>query len=290
MSNEKIYFVIAGLIIVIIVGVIFFLNKRKKSKENFGMLPSFQWKVNPELADSRQAVERGQFYSIPGTYQSLIAPRMAGMVDYGSYINYRLPDSKNLAIPNDPLEYGNVCNKPVKENFRENFNTDPSACGNGNNNMPMNMSQQLSDSQQNNSNNPYPEISDMLPVGDMTTIDASGNVSQPVIYDRYMYANRNSRLRGQGDMIRGDLAIAPCYGSFAGGPWFNVSVQPNVDLQQGAMNVLAGENNENTRSLAQLINTYSGGAETTIAGVNMSNQFNTDLSAAQRDITVTAYP
>ena len=101
----------------------------------------------------------------------------------------------------------------------------------------------------------------------MTTLNSLGQEDQPIVYDRLMFANRNSKLRAHGDKFRGDLAIAPNNNG-----WFNVSVQPNIDLEQGAMNVMGGINNETTQQLADLIYTTSGKYKTTIAGANMPDE------------------
>jgi len=76
---------------------------------------------------------------------------------------------------------------------------------------------------------------------DLPTDMCSANVmdadTQPVIYDRLIYSNIKSRLRGHGDYIRGDLMIVPnsmktdCQNN----GWFQVSVHPNRDLNMGAM-------------------------------------------------------
>ena len=113
--------------------------------------------------------------------------------------------------------------------------------------------------------------------------DGSGG-KQPIVYERYIYANRNSRLRAGGDSIRGDLPIIPepC-------GWFRVSARPNVDLQQGAMNVLAGPN-EATRKLQDLIFKSSGGADYTMAGVNLANDTKGYGMAGAGDIQLTNFP
>jgi hypothetical protein len=138
-----------------------------------------------------------------------------------------------------------------------------------------------------------PEVTDMLPVGQMTTINATGDVIHPVVYDRYIYANRSSRLRQHGDPIRGDLAIVPCKQG-----WFNVYPNLNIDLQEGAMNVLAGAN-EASASINELIYASSGFSDTTLAGVpdadtlygfNTATQYSGCSSAAGRDVQVSAYP
>lgn len=121
-----------------------------------------------------------------------------------------------------------------------------------------------------------------------------GEMKQPIVYDRYMYANRNSRLRGQGDPIRGDLPIVPISGN-----WFipSAAAGNNVNqvLQQGAMNVMGGVNNETNNALANLIYNSSGGTDATIGGVdmaqtNMSHQVYGAASAAMGDLQTTSFP
>ena len=68
-----------------------------------------------------------------------------------------------------------------------------------------------------------------------TIIEEDVDINIPVVYDRVIYTNNNSRLRSQGDMIRGDLPIKP-----NSSDWFRPSVRPSVDLQRGAMNVMGG--------------------------------------------------
>lgn len=138
----------------------------------------------------------------------------------------------------------------------------------------------------------YPEVTNMIPVGTMETCSGLGDIGEVVVYDRYIYANRNSRLRSQGDPIRGDLPIVPC----SGNQWFNVSVSPQIDLQAGALNVIAGVQNDTNQQLAELINYSSGGVEQNIGGVNMSrelsmiNDYPTCFSSGYGDITVSSFP
>jgi hypothetical protein len=130
-------------------------------------------------------------------------------------------------------------------------------------------------------------------------LTADGEMKQPIVYDRFLYANRHSRLRAMGDPIRGDLPIVPNSGN-----WFVPSVHPNIDLQAGAMNVMAGVNNETNHQLASLIYNSSGGGDTTIGGVdmmpmggvnafsrmNMSNQNIAATVSAGGDILMTSFP
>lgn len=87
------------------------------------------------------------------------------------------------------------------------------------------------------------------PVTTMTQPD----IEDSVVVPRVIRALPNKRNRGQGDPIRGDLAIAPepC-------GWFRPSASPNIDLRQGALNVIAGEGNEQGKAITDLINSTSG--------------------------------
>ncbi len=135
-----------------------------------------------------------------------------------------------------------------------------------------------------------PPATDMVAEGTTSFLTENGEMKQPIVYDRYVYANRRSRLRGQGDPIRGDLPVVPATGN-----WFTPSVHPNIDLHAGAINVLAGVKNETNQKLADLIYNASGSGDTTIGGVdmapvNMSSQVTGALGAAQGDVQMTSFP
>lgn len=301
-------------------------------KEEFGMLPSFQSKVNVVAAPASRAASKGDFFSVPGTYQAMLSPRFSN-TDYGANIRYNMPSKVNQASPVSPLTFSGLVGNnsqnyisnenyqlPTRENF-SNSNGGPTNCGKGgvpesymggapamqadyaNGNYNNILSQAYSDSK-------FPASASSLPVSDMTQMSAGekNGMPAPVVYDRFIYANRNSRLRSQGDPIRGDLAVVPCEGG-----WFRPSVQPNIDLQQGAMNVMGGTTNDTANSLANLIYTTSGNSQSVIGGINMDRsqlnlaadtaagmnpvkvmnmnvQYGGGLSANQNDINVTAFP
>ena len=92
-------------------------------------------------------------------------------------------------------------------------------------------------------------------------VSADGEI-QPHIYDRFMYANKKSRLYSLGDSIRGDLPILP-----AQGDWFVPSVTPHIDLRDGAMNVMCGQYNEIAGDLSDLKNRLTLGADNVHAGL-----------------------
>lgn len=330
MLDSKILITLAGLL-ASVYAVNAIQNKKDDVKENFGMLPSFSLKVDRQVAPNRKAARHGNFtsiqnnyssmlqpnprkafYTVPGNFQSKISPRMFGG-DYGANITYNLPSKENLAVPDSPLDFANAVSK---ENFA------PASCGTGGEPLDYHGGAPLM--QAGYAAGDYNEVLDKayngpnvtkfshanLPVGDMTTMNSLGEEDQPIVYDRYLFANRNSRLKSQGDFFRGDLPIVPINNG-----WFNPSVQPNVDLQQGAMNVMAGVNNETSQQLADLIYTTSGNYKTTIGGVNMQNelgnpaktrysstrnnslsrtnmgnQYKTNLSAGKGDVQVTVFP
>jgi len=126
-------------------------------------------------------------------------------------------------------------------------------------------------------------VNDMLP--EMAS-EAATAVSQPIVYDRYIYANQRSRLYGLGDPIRGDLPIVPYNGD-----WFRPSVQPNIDLRDGAMMVMAGQDNATARNTMALMRAASGDTMGTFAGAPvMAAQTNVGYGASGADVIATAFP
>ena len=312
-------------------------EKKYRLKENYTTAWGLPKGINLEsvYAPNRQAAAAGQFqslgnnyqniierdiqnnntfYTVPGQLQSLMSPRMFGG-DYGANITYNLPSVQNLAVPTSPLDYANSASAPaVTKQVKENY---PVTCGEGGKKLSYNGGAPLMAGgfAAGNYNEKLDEVysgsssvrasNAVLPVGDMTSLNSLGEEDQPIVYDRYLFANLNSRLRSQGDPIRGDLPIVP-----QNSGWFNVSVQPNLDLQQGALNVLAGSTNETAQQLADLIYTSSGNSKTTIGGLNMvnslgnpvlrgqrrsnalrmSNSYAAAASAAGGDVSITAFP
>lgn len=98
-----------------------------------------------------------------------------------------------------------------------------------------------------------------------TSKDLSEDI--PIIYDRPIATNRNSRLRSHGDKIRGDLPIIPLTGN-----WFVPSVDPERDLEAGAINVLAGVDNRTNKQLSELMRAKNG--TTIMGGIDLNiNQY-----------------
>lgn len=292
------FILIAAIVIAVI---IFFVNKKsneRKEEFGFGGLPSTTWKTEVVTAGSKQALQKGDFYAVPGTYQAQLSPRFSN-VDFGGHLRSKMPDLGKMASPSDPLYYNPT--KPLTENYEY------QPCGQGGaqneilssrNNLSVHnntkkLASMVSDDKMYSSlasaeqdmfknNVEYPEPTDMIPIGDMTTTNVMGEVSQPVSAVRFYYANRNNRLRSLADPIRGDLPITPCTSD-----WFRPSVHPHIDLNQGAMNVMGGRDNETSQAMATLLNRTSGA--TTIGGVDLMAQKNISLGAGLADVVVTAY-
>ena len=129
-----------------------------------------------------------------------------------------------------------------------------------------------------------PGASNLLPIATMDSTSLDGSSTEPsIIYDRMIYAGRLSRNYAHGDFFRGDLAIVPNQNG-----WFNVSAVPKQDLNPGAINVMAGNNNETSNALAELISATSG--DSTFAGVPMSSISQTQTGSSLADVTVAAFP
>lgn len=277
-------------LVVAVIAICNFNTKKVSSNEEFGFgnLPSMTWKVGTVAAPSKEAAMKGHFVSVPN-FQANLSPRFKSE-SYGANINYNIPSYENLAVPIEPMTiepmtFGNM----AKENFTiENY---PSSCGRGGvdtksyGGAPMMKADYASGNYNelvNQVNSDFPSVTNTLPMVDMTALNPQGESVNVYTAQNFIYANRNSRLRSQGDPIRGDLPIVPCAAE-----WFRPSVQTNIDLQQGAMNVLGGNDNSTTQALAQLINSTSG--DTTIAGVNMATSKDLSTDGMMSTVNVTAF-
>lgn len=112
------------------------------------------------------------------------------------------------------------------------------------------------------------QISDSLPVqamgsGNGAVLNNLGELSaQPIIYDRYVYANQRSRNYSQGDPIRGDLPIVPECNS-----WFRPIANPQTDLRDGAVQSMIGSG-ETSNELLALRSAAAGGLLSVGAGAS----------------------
>lgn len=337
MLDSKLFVTLVGLFVTVF--AVCNNNKKNSITENFWGNPGRRTKVFREVRAPNGQVSNLQnnwqsmltndkFISTP-SFQGTLSPRFAN-TDFGANIRYNVPDNKYMAAPCNPLTFGEMATEGYKQT-KENFGCAAGKCGGGcgavscGPNSQISASAAAAGSDVCNGGNPpsgfaagnfnnvmgdvwngksggvivNPSAQSTIPVADMTAINAQGDVTQPIIYDRFIFANQNSRLRSQGDPIRGDLAIVPCNNG-----WFNPSVNPNIDLQEGALNVMGGSDNGTARALGNLIYATSGGADTAIGGMNMagqfgpqgamslnmSNQFTSSLSAGNRDVQVSSFP
>lgn len=254
------------------------------TQENFlGMGHSATYKINRE-----SRLPSGGFVTVPGNYQAMLPPRMSN-VDYGAAIRYNMPNKAMQAVPSNPLTYGKM-GMGTKEGYtapgcgRSGANKSSVYGMNGLRNMPQANYSAPGRKAAESKLQTY-EVASVLPVGTMTELTSSGSVQQPVMYDRFMYANQKSRLRGQGDYIRGDLPIAPLSGS-----WFVPAVNANIDLNTGAMAVMGGLDNSTQMKTMGLVNAMTGGTKQVMGGVNLGNQYKTELGQGGSTLQVTAFP
>lgn len=257
---------------------------------------------------------KGDFFTVPGTFQSSLPARMSN-VDYGANIRYNMPSREHQAVPVNPLTFGgmakreNFRNRNVKENFCSSCNEDdesgvPSCARGGyekeyHGGAPLNSPDYALNNYQDVTNNAYSggnEYSEgNLPVSDMTSIGMDGEDGKlaPVVYNRLMFSSSKSRLKAQGDPIRGDLGIVPCTGN-----WFTPAARPTEMLQQGAMNVMGGQTNETSRKLDKLLyksygyaeNEFGGMVDTDLNNVNMGNDFGGGLSQYNSTNQIRTFP
>jgi len=315
MLSGKFLFTLIGLIAAVF--AICQLNFGQDTVEGWWNGQSRKWKAMPVIKNKGtcgMVAAGGNFLGPLGddrfiknpNLQGLLSPRFAN-VDMGANILYNSTDYINQATPCTPLTFGDMAEENYQHPSQENY---PTSCGSGScgggcspscgkSGMPVpysggapatdagyaggNFNQVLEQVYDQSS---YPDAVNSLPIGTMTTIDALGNVTEPVVYNTFMFANQQSRLRAQGDPIRGDLPIVPCEGN-----WFSVHPNVNLDLQEGAMNVLGGVSNQTASALSQLIHTASGNTQTAIGGVNladvnMSAQYSGHYSGIQNDVMI----
>ncbi len=250
-------YLIISIVSLIIVAAVVYMLMRKPLKENFWGLPGRTVKKDKEYKTDKY---NAPMYSVPPSYQGMIEPRFSN-VDYGANILYNIPDKEHLASPDFPLTFqGNVkeqYSKPPETSDEQNLQTFAAEAQNG-----------------------VFEVDSQLPAAnseDISVMNAGDHMAQILNYDRLIFANQKSRLYGLGDPIRGDLPIVPVNDG-----WFRPSVHANIDLRQGAINVIAGHDNSTSNALRALQADYSG--KTALAQKDVS------LGAAQGDIIVTAFP
>jgi hypothetical protein len=296
--NNNFFFTLVGLTIAVFAICNVNISKSNEGFINVQRLAHKTLEVKPKsapaytLRNNNMSTGGGnaKFVSYP-SFQTSISPRF-NSTGIGANIRYNTPDLKYMAAPKHPVPHKEMVSENYQEDYRScNKNGSGSYSGEAPQ-MPQNYSsgnykKELA-SLYATDGNPQEVITDgTFPIGDMQTIDASGNITEPVVMERLMFANAKSHLHAQGDFIRGDLAIAPCNTG-----WFQVSVIPARDLNRGAMNVLGGINNETSQATAALVYDNSGNTQSIFGGVDMSNQFATMVGSqvSGGPVTATSFP
>jgi hypothetical protein len=267
--------------ILIILGSLFLCSKflSPDVKEGyFGVGPAQTVKVQQNAMGPS-----GNMYTIPGNYQAMLSPRMSN-VNYGAFIRYNMPNTNMLAAdPANPMSLKNMVYQPPQAQIKERY------CGSSQGYQGQPIGTAASNlSQFGNQQLKYNEATDMLPVQAMggQMVNALGEAeSQPIIYDRFIYANQKSRLYGLGDPIRGDLPIVPNNNG-----WFQVSVSPSIDLNSGAIMAMAGANNDTQKELMALRSASTAGLLNVGSGINYSVMQSPFTTGAGGDVQISSFP
>ncbi len=248
MSTQNLVMLLIGLS-----AVMFLINKQTGGSivESFGMIP-------PQIARVEQVVDvpqTGDIYTIPGTYQALLQPKQSGMVDYGAFIRYNMPSIDKRADSLGSLDYKSMGKEKtiITEGFQSQVRSPPNAMGG---------------------------VDMGTPLGNIL-----GDDVQPIIYDRYIFANQKDRLRSEADFIRGDLPIVPISTG-----WFSPAANPQTALREGAMNIMNGPNNETGKELMAMKAALTRTSSNSSGGVNYSVQSSPFTTAAGSDVHVTRFP
>jgi hypothetical protein len=209
-----------------------------------------------------------------GQYQPTLAPRVFDGVS--DYVRNGTADINNQGY-NPRMPLGNSgCKLGTVENYSQIANTVSKGV------VPEKVQQERQFST---------EYVNTLPVGTMTDMDPSGNVEQVAVYDRFVYTTQMpARNKAGVNYFAGDLAIAPLTTSVFGNP----DCSPGTDLQQGALFVMGGTDNDNSKNLLALQQSYKGGGMTTFSGVSLNesrNAYGQPLaSGLTTQVGVTGFP
>ena len=103
MFDNKFLITLLGLVVAVVAINNFKSKDEEEVQEDFFMNPSMTWKVD-RVAATPSSAKKGDFFSVPGTYQAMLNPRFSN-VDYGANIRYNMPSQDNLAAPCNPLGY-----------------------------------------------------------------------------------------------------------------------------------------------------------------------------------------
>lgn len=284
MINSNFIILLLGLIAAFALG----MDKKKSIKEGFNtfQLSPRVMPVNagnmtnlPSQLQNAAIVGRGvtsslrlggdmknQFLTYP-SYQANLSPRM-NSIGVTPFMRARMPDRANMAEPINPLGYPRETsinrqnamdyNKMVTKEKYQGYNDAIAMTGYPGPDYKANRSEYNKIAE----TLPKTEFLESIPVETMETVSPDGQIENVRVVDQLVYSNLKSRLRGQSDPIRGDLPITPCQRG-----WFSVSVNPVVDLNQGALAVMGGLDNEQTKQTWSLASKYAGGVGQTASSI-----------------------
>jgi hypothetical protein len=224
------------------------LQSDEYTMENYNNKPQYIENYNKPNVD---------FYQVPN-FQANLSPResFSNNTFPGSNIIYNLPEEDNTAYNYVDMVQENYSRENGCYNKNKKFFSalDPTIkpgymCGSDSYYGTMGQKQSSNQSSSFGTNN----ISTTLPISTMENIsdstseyneddikkDAEGVETEIYNAVRYVFANHNSRTRGQACQLRGDLFIVPS-------PQISKSSYGITDLHQGALSSISGFNAENT--------------------------------------------
>ena len=226
-------------------------------------------------------------FQVPPNMQKMLSPRgSAESFGLGTNIRYNKPSHQKMAYTN-PSQLGHM--------VQENYGSREQRCG------PSGAPYQAAPTPEpsNYTDGNFAKLIDSLPrlpgvvSNDLLsnslpipTMDSAGGADgeqEVVNFNRMITANPNSRTRGAGCPFRGDLAVVPRKTG-----WFDPPANPTIDLQQGAMQVMAGLQpmDSNTADGARLMATVG---ENYYAGMLMNEQQLSSINA-MTDVQVSRLP
>lgn len=216
--------------------------------------------------------QSSNFYQVPGTYDSTLAPRIIPQGLSGQ-VSYNLPRLNEMAVePSNPMSIARCVQTPQPATVEPFFNYNKT------------VSEVAQTNAIENQDSSSLIASSTLPVPSMVRTHQEQTSNMPtntptVSYDRFIVANL-SKQKGQGDWIRGDLFINPILpNTDVNSPiWFRPSQGTEV-LNTGAMAVLGGAYNDTNRQTCNLAMHGSGGAMNTMSGVAWTRPEGTPVGA-----------
>ena len=231
---------------------------------------NYQQSVLP-VGSAPAGFQSSGIFQVPGNAQSRVPPRIIPQ-GLSSQVSYNLPTLSKMACdPSDPLSLAGAVARTDKPRMHEPFDYSDKGMSSVSYNAQQ-QSEALTDSSGALSTS-------SLPVPTMVGNYQDAGDIQTVNYDRFIVANLD-RNRGQGDWIRGDVAIAPVLPSLDTNSLIMFRPSKGTEtLNTGAMAVLGGAFNELNRDTCSLAMQSSGGALNTMSGIAWSRPENTSVGA-----------